>query len=170
MATTKTGSYMKWKTKLLKKLINDLENDDLWADYAKKIDTDFTNIAVHLAIFSEPLLEKLLAGVKTLESRFSNNKISPFGQIQKGDLVVVKKSGGPVMATFITDIVDSYSNLTPKKIEKIKNEHSLTLGLSIEDDFWNEKTNSKYATLIRIKQLKEISPFFIEKRIGQAGL
>ena len=155
---------MKWKTKLLKKLRVDLQNDNFWTNYFKDIDNQSKDIAIHLAIFSAPLLEKLLEGEKVLESRFSNNKISPFGKIKTGDIVVVKKSGGPVMATFITDVVTSYSNLTPIKVEKIRNEHSLTLGLSLNDPFWNEKTHSKYATIIGIKKLTELPPFLIEKK------
>jgi len=54
----------------------------------------------HLAVFTEPYLSLLLQGKKTVESRWMRNKIAPYGKVHSGDLVYVKKSGGPVMASF----------------------------------------------------------------------
>jgi len=159
---------MKWKDKILKKLINDFKNDAQWITYIEKIQNENSDIAIHLAIFSEPLLQKLMTGAKVLESRFSVNKISPFGKIRPGDIVVVKKTGGPIVAAFISGIVYCEANLTPDMIEDMKFKHSKNLGLSTDDVFWGKKIHSKYATLINITNLKELSPYSIEKkdRIG----
>ncbi|MCI9434957.1 MAG: hypothetical protein HFI86_06785 [Bacilli bacterium] len=41
------------------------------------------NQKIHLGIFSEPYLTYMLEGKKTIESRFSKNKIVPYNKIQK---------------------------------------------------------------------------------------
>lgn len=58
------------------------------------------NKKIHLGIFSEPYLTYILEGKKKVESRFSKNKILPYNQISKDDIVIVKKSGGNVLAYF----------------------------------------------------------------------
>ncbi len=155
---------MKWKTSLLTELQNIFERDDNWKTYSEKLKDNPSDIAIHLAIFSEQLMNKLIKGEKTVESRFSLNNVSPFGRIVKGDLVVVKKSGGPVTAMFVAGTINSYHDLTPKKITALKIEHSLSLGLALDDAFWEEKLNSKFATFIKVDKLKPTTPFIIEKK------
>ena len=155
---------MKWKDKLLKKLITDLKQNDEWRVFTEKLKCDFPEIGIHLAVFNDIILNELLAGNKTIESRFSTNRISPFGKVQSGDIVLVKKSGGPVVAVFVTGSVSSYSNLTPAKISALRHQYSNSLGLSENDEFWKEKVKSKYGTLITIKRLMEVYPYHIEKK------
>ena len=155
---------MKWKDNLLKKLINDLRKQSVSGNYIDKLIGNHSDAAIHLAIFSEPLLQKLLSGTKILESRFSTNRISPFGKIRSGDVVLVKKTGGPVVAIFISGVVECHSNLTPEKIESLRDKYSRNLGLSPEDNFWHEKKKARYGTLIKITELKTLPPYSIEKR------
>jgi hypothetical protein len=55
---------------------------------------------VHLAVMVEPYLSFLLQGRKSIESRFSRNAIAPYYQIETGDLVLLKLTGGPVLGCF----------------------------------------------------------------------
>ncbi|XVJ66918.1 MAG: hypothetical protein HEQ40_12395 [Lacibacter sp.] len=155
---------MKWKDKLLKKLNSDLNKDTEWRIYIEKLNREYPEIGVHLAIFSEPILTKLLEGKKTLESRMSANKIRPFGRIKKDDIILVKKSGGDIVAVFVAGSVNSYSNLTPLKIKNLCFEYSEKLGVPPEDNFWREKQTAKFATIISVKHLKKITPYSIEKK------
>ncbi|HVU57738.1 MAG TPA: hypothetical protein VHD83_21900 [Puia sp.] len=155
---------MKWKDKLLEQLVDNLGSDTAWRTYIDKINNKQPEIAIHLAVFSDTILQDLLAGKKKVESRFSVNKISPHGKIRTGDLVLVKKSGGPIVAAFIARNITSFSNLTPSKIIAIRKEHEKKLALSAADDFWNEKLKSKFATLFDIEKLRVICPVQIEKK------
>src|SRR5271166_6249805 len=56
-------------------------------------------VGVHLAVFVEPYLSFLLHGQKTVESRFSINKHAAYEQVGNGDILVLKKSSGPVCGT-----------------------------------------------------------------------
>ena len=68
--------------------------------------TKIKNTSLHLGIFTEPYLTYMLEGKKTIESRFSKNKILPYNQISKDDIVIVKKSSGNVVAYFtIKDVL-----------------------------------------------------------------
>jgi hypothetical protein len=50
-------------------------------------------------------LAPLLEGIKTIESRFSRARRAPYGVLSPGDIVAVKRPGGPVVAAFQTDPV-----------------------------------------------------------------
>ena len=67
----------------------------------------------HVAIFKKSwkLIDKILNGTKTIESRWSINKISPLDSINKGDLVFLKNSGDKVCAVAEVDLVMQFSNL-----------------------------------------------------------
>ena len=47
--------------------------------------------SVHLAILLEPYLQYILDGTKTVESRFSKNRIAPYNMVEPGDVVLLKK-------------------------------------------------------------------------------
>jgi hypothetical protein len=155
---------MKWKDKLLRDLISHLKQDEEWKPYVAKLEKSASPVGIHLAVFTEPILTALLVGIKTIESRFSMNRIHPFGKVRTGDIIVVKKSGGPVVAFFVSGEIRSYSNLTPKKVDEIRSKYGMSLGLSESDAFWVEKRYAKYATLINIEGIKHLDSCQIEKK------
>lgn len=155
---------MKWKDKLLRKLSNEFAIENKLNIPIQNVKNDFNSIGVHLAVFSSRILVELIDGNKKIESRFSIKPIPPYGKIKTGDIVLVKKSGGPIVAVFVAGAVDSYSNLSPSKIKSLKNQYSEKLGLSEHDKFWLEKANSKYATLVTIKKFVEVLPYEIDKK------
>lgn len=117
--------------------------------------------SLHLGVFSEPCLTYMLDGKKTIESRFSKKRILPFDRITKNDIVFVKKSGGKVSAYFkIKDV--KFFDLNNYDIEKIKRDYNEFL--CVDDNFWREKRESKYATLIFISKLVKIKPFHVTKK------
>ena len=122
---------------------------------------DIKNKKIQLGIFSEPYLSYMLEGSKTIESRFSRNKIAPYEQISKDDLVIVKKSCGNVVAYFtIKEVL--FFDLAQIEIGKIKAKYNKELCVS--DEFWNLKKNSNYAALIVIDKIVKLKPFHINKK------
>lgn len=116
---------------------------------------------MHLGVFAEPWLSYILDGRKTIESRFSKNKIVPYKQITNDDYVVVKKSGGDVVAYFrVKEVL--FFDLNEVPIENIKNKYSKQL--CVDDNFWISKSNSNYATLIVIDKVVKLKPFHITKK------
>lgn len=119
------------------------------------------NRTIHLGIFTEPCLTYMLNGEKTIESRFSKNKIAPYEKITKDDIVIVKKSGGNIVAYFTIKEVILF-DLQTYPIENIKAKYNKEL--CVEDTFWENKKDSHYATLIMIDKLEKIKPFPITKK------
>ncbi len=103
----------------------------------------------------------MLDGKKTIESRFSKNKIMPYNQITKDDIVIVKKSSGVVLGYFtIKDVLFFDLNKTSMEEMKIKYNKQLC----VDETFWISKKNSNYATLIIIDKLFKLKPFHINKK------
>lgn len=116
---------------------------------------------LHLGIFTEPYLTYILEGKKRVESRFSKKKIAPYEKIKKEDIVLVKKSGGNILAYFtIKEVL--FFDLQNISIEKIKAQYNKEL--CVNDTFWENKKESKYATLIVIDQIIKLKPFPINKK------
>lgn len=116
---------------------------------------------IHLAIFAEPYLSYMLDGRKTIESRFSKNKIAPYNSISKDNIVLVKKSGGDILAYFkVKDVL--FFDLEKEAIDKIRVKYENELCVS--DEFWSVKANSRYATLIFIDKLVSLERFHINKK------
>jgi hypothetical protein len=105
---------------------------------------------LHLAIFTPGFIEKIFTGKKTLDGRFSNIRCMPFGSIEKGDLVLMKKSGGPIIGYFIAGNIQFYSDLIPLKLKSIVDRYWDELALTKE--FWQERKKSRYLTLIHIRK------------------
>lgn len=135
--------------------------ENLRLQLSKKELYDFENKQIHLGIFTEPCLTYMLNGKKTIESRFSKNKIMLFEKITKDDIVLIKKSGGNIVAYFtIKEIL--FFDLQKNAIEKIKAKYNKAL--CVDDSFWEKKKDSRYATLIKIDKLVELKPFSIHKK------
>ncbi|HBA37109.1 MAG TPA: hypothetical protein DCY94_00160 [Firmicutes bacterium] len=116
---------------------------------------------LHLGVFAEPYLTYMLEGKKTIESRFNKNRIVPYGKISKNDVVLVKKSSGPIVAYFTIKEVLFY-DLMKSSIEEIKTKYGSKL--CVGEDFWGKKKDSRYATIIIIDKLTKLTPFNINKK------
>lgn len=116
---------------------------------------------IHLGVFSDPYLTYMLERKKTIESRFSKNKVAPYSQITDDDIVIIKKSSGDVLGYFtIKNLL--FFDLNTISIEEIKLKYNKQL--CVDETFWNNKKNSNYATLVFIDKLVKLQPFSINKK------
>jgi hypothetical protein len=120
-------------------------------------------VALHLAILREPFLGELLAGRKTIESRFSRVRCAPWGAIAKDDLVVLKAVGGPVVGTFVAGDVECVELNQPAMVHALRLRHAEALGAT-DDDFWERRAAARYATLVRVAGARAIAPALFPKR------
>lgn len=153
---------MKWKDKLINKLIAELNKS---GNHSKETKTLMNkSVGVHLAVFNEPFLALLFKGEKKIESRFSINNVSPYNKISKNDIVILKSSGGPVSGFFIAGDVLYYSNLNNTKLKEIEKKYGKQICADYDPSFWENREATNYATLIEIKGVTPLSPFRIEKK------
>lgn len=122
-------------------------------------------VGVHLGVFAEPYLRAIYDGRKTVESRFSKNRIAPYGRIAPGDLVLVKRAAGPVEAVFTVGAVRQY-RLQETPLENLRAAYGAAL--CADEVFWRRKAESRYAVLLEICGLVRFVPFRVEKR-GRAA-
>lgn len=149
----------------LSELVKDLKNavvgDDFWETEIKKCVDSANNI--HLAIFIEPFLQWIIEGKKVVESRFSVNKCAPYQKILKGDLIVLKKSGGPIVAIAKASTIWFY-NLDPDSWRDIKDNFAKLI-CAQDPSFWESRKSASYATLIKLENVFKIQePFPFPKR------
>ncbi len=121
----------------------------------------------HIAILShKSILEKILAGQKTIESRFSRLKSLPYGQIRAGDHIFFKLSGGLILGEADAIRVEEFEDLTPDQITEVARRYEKELAIS--SDFLARKLESKFATLIFLTEVKECIPWNY-KQDGRSG-
>ena len=152
-----------WWISILEQLRERLRDDVSWLRELDAIeDQDMPRSALHLAVFVEPYLQFVLDGKKTVESRFSSNRCAPFGVIRPGDLVLLKRSGGPVEG--ICQIADVWSyRLDPASSKEIRGGFGKQLCIS-DPEFWSARKNASYATLMRIQRTRKLPPIAVQKR------
>lgn len=100
----------------------------------------------HLAIFIGDAIEKILRGEKTIEGRFSLEKILPYNEIKKGDEILLKQSGGNIVGTVRVDNVLFYDNLDGESVGKLRKEYGEEM--AVDDSFWRAKARARYASII----------------------
>lgn len=121
----------------------------------------------HVAIMKKSwgLIPKILDGRKTIESRWSINRVAPWGKVKVGDNIFFRNSGEKVAIKANISKVLAFDNLTPKKvkniIDKFGDEGKICFSNKKESYEWAK--NKKYCTLIFLKNVEEIEPFKINK-------
>lgn len=117
----------------------------------------------HLAIMDKPTIEAILSGRKTIETRFSQAKIVPFGMVGVGDLVYMKPPGSEVIGQFRVKKVFSFEGLDLSDLKYLREKYGKEI--AAEEEYWEKKKGSKFATLIFIGESERFitSPIKIKK-------
>ena len=149
-----------WKARLLDRL-SDLTSYGKAGLELSQIMQGKSSSGVHLAVFAEPYLEFIFDGRKTIESRFSINRHPPFEQVKTGDVILLKRSSGPVCGLCIVSNVWFYQ-LDPTSWDAIDD---FAEALCMDDStFWRDKRKAAaFATLMRIDSVAKIPDLRIDK-------
>lgn len=131
-----------------------------WRDRIKTAMTKHAGI--HLGVFVEPFLEAILDGRKTVESRFGVHRCAPFDRVQAGDLILLKRSGGPVVGIAVAGEA-SYYELNAELLEDIRDRYAAQI-FAEDDAFWEARADKRFATLIEIDHVTKIETVSVEKR------
>ena len=104
----------------------------------------------------------MLDGKKTVESRFSSVRCSPFHKVSKGDIILLKKAGGPVVGLCRVEAAWFYE-LDPDTFNDIRRDFSQAI-CPAGADFWRSRERASFATLLSISGVERVVPFSVEKR------
>ncbi|MBN2052803.1 hypothetical protein JW756_04840 [Candidatus Woesearchaeota archaeon] len=115
----------------------------------------------HVAILNENiLLEKIISGEKSIESRWYMNRVQPWSNIHKGDTVYFKLSGKPVRAKATVQKVLQFE-LDYQKVSSILYKYGKKIGLDMGDAV--DLENKKYCILVFLQNPEAIKHFNIDK-------
>lgn len=148
---------------MLERMVRHIPAKSVWHDrIGKLLDDSPGRVGVHLAVFVEPFLGAILDGRKTIESRFALHRCAPYHQIESGDVILLKRSGGPVVGVARAGRPD-YFQLGPGDLDQIRLEHAKEL-FAVDDEFWSSRADKRYATLIGLEDTARIDDMRVEKR------
>lgn len=110
--------------------------------------------AVHVAIVLPRYVTAILAGLKTIEARFSRVRCEPFGRVRTGERVYFKECSGPFRATAVVRRVERGEELTPADVRRLRRVY----GRQIRADaaFWASKSSARYATLLWLDAVEPV--------------
>lgn len=112
--------------------------------------------ALHLAIFIEPYLSLILDGRKTIESRFARRRQAPYGCIAIDDVILLKRSGGPIVGICQASEVNFYERGSTSW-ESIRDRYADPL-CATDPNFWTARETTLFASLIHIKRVCPVTP------------
>jgi ASC-1-like (ASCH) protein len=144
-----------------------VQQNTFWADYIQQVlQPEAGAVALHLAILVNPYLQLLLDGQKTIESRFSVQRRAPFDQVTEGDIILLKRSGGPILGIGIVAKACFYET-TPEVLKDIQATYAEALGIR-DPSFWAARAQTRFATLLWLEQVTTITPIPYHKRDQRA--
>jgi hypothetical protein len=137
--------------------------DPFWLQYLQRCEADPPlQVGLHLGVFVEPFLQHILDGCKTVEARFSERRCAPYKQVVSGDVLLLKRAGGPVVGVCEVGHVWSY-RIDPESLGELRREFAAAL-CAPDDTFWSEQHSACYATLLRLEKVRRILPVSWAKR------
>ncbi len=151
-----------WQADCAAHLKKTLAANSFWKNYLRANDGEYGQRKLHLAVCIEPYLSFILDGKKTVESRFSSVKCSPFQKVTKGDVILLKKAAGPVMGLCRVDAAWFYE-LDPNTFNNIRRNFSQAI-CPAGPDFWQTREHASFATLLSICDVERVNPFLVGKR------
>lgn len=140
-----------------------VKGDQFWEAYLRPLWSGRRcPFSVHLAVFVEPYLGFLLEGRKTIESRFSAMRCPPYRRVKRGDVLLLKVSGGAVVGLCQVGQTWFY-RLDPRSWQTIRKE--FTQALCAQDSgFWDSRETASFATLMQVENVRRMGPIPWEKR------
>lgn len=142
-------------------LLEQVDGHHFWLTYLSDATRPRSRIGIHLAIFAEPFLSMVLSGEKTIESRFSRNRCAPYGEIDDGDIILLKEVAGPICGLALARRIWCY-DLGTEPIDRIR--HRFGAAIRADDEFWSSRADALYATLIELDAPASIAPVGCDKR------
>lgn len=151
------------KASPLSAVVSALRSDPEWSHAVRSLaDKSASAPSVHLAVFVEPFLGYILSGHKTVESRFSTVRFPPYGRVSRGDFVLLKESGGPVVGIAEVGAAWFYK-LNAESWRTIRRDFAAAL-CAEDPEFWKSREKAEFATLMYVTRTKRFRPIAWPKR------
>lgn len=141
--------------------------DGYWEDYLACLNEErSSHFFFHVAVCMEPFLQHILDGYKSMESRFSVHRVAPYRRVQAGDVLLLKRSSGPIVG--LCRVRDAtFYDLNPGSLAYIRATYADAL-CAQDAAFWERRRRASYATLMSIDHVRSVerTPFPKRDRRG----
>jgi hypothetical protein len=155
-----------WTDDAMVRIETELRADPHWS----RVLSSRATRTVHLAIFVQPFLGRVLDGTKLIESRFSVRRCAPFQRVWNGDIVLVKEASGPVRAvcevgtTWFFDLGAAPADGSKHtQLEEIRARFGDRI-CAPDETFWESCKGTSYASLVELNELRLVNPIACPKR------
>ena len=153
---------LNWYSVVANDLVKVVKGDTFWEPYLSSVRNGSSAVTLHLAVMIEPFLTYMLDGRKTIESRFSAKRTAPFNKIQPGDVILLKRASGPIVAICLAKDTWFY-RLDPESWRTIKEDFATYL-CAQDPSFWQEREHASFATLIKVERVTPVEHISVKKR------
>lgn len=110
---------------------------------------------LHAAWLKPPLLNLILAGAKTVETRLSIARGPAFGRVWAGDVVYFRQTAGPYRAAALVLHAEHFDRLDPAGVREVRRLAGRAAGAG--PAYWASKRGSRYASLIWLTGVRRVS-------------
>jgi hypothetical protein len=136
--------------------------DRFWRGYL----TNSPDVSIHVAILTEPYLRLILEHKKTIESRFSVHRCIPYNRVNIGDVLLLKRSGGPIVG--LASVTQTwFYRLTATPLDEVKRLFDEDLCIS-DPAFWESQQRAEFASFMRLRHVCTIAPLTYIKKDRRA--
>ncbi len=158
------GHKVQLTEELVHLLKRSTDGHPFWTEHLEKLSaSEPSPFSVHLAILLEPYLQYILDGTKTVESRFSKNRIAPYNMVEPGDVVLLKKVAAKSIAGVCVVRKVWFYQLNPDTWSQIRDGFSKALRAD-DPSFWERRQKAQFATLMRIAEVHPLPFIEVPKR------
>ena len=112
-------------------------------------------MAYHIAFVHKKFVEMFVNGQKNIESRLSINTPSCWS-VEKDDVILFKEVGGEIRCAGKIAAVHKFDRLTYPDINVLASLFSRNVGVSEYDDYWIQKSKSRFAVFMEIEKIVEV--------------
>ena len=119
---------------------------------------------IHVAIMKKSwhLIEKILSGEKTIESRWYQTRRAPWNKVSAGDLIYFKNSGEKIIACAKVNKVLQFELKNKLEVSSVIDKYGKNICLvNVNINQW--KSIPKYVVLMYLSNAKLVKPFSINK-------
>jgi len=106
-------------------------------------------VAIHVAILKPKYLRMILAGSKTVESRFTKTDRPPFHGVTTGELIHLKESGGPFVAVAQAGRVWSKRAESEQELRHVFDHFAERVG--VDASYWPAVRGRQFVTMVELK-------------------
>ncbi|MBD3319235.1 hypothetical protein GF342_04980 [Candidatus Woesearchaeota archaeon] len=119
----------------------------------------------HVAILNPPrVLDKILRGEKTIESRWYKARYAPWGRIRQGERVFFKVAGKPVTAVATVRKVLEFE-IAPDPLLAVLDKYGKDIAFDWSlDKVYVWALEKKYGILVFLEQAYKLNPFDVSKK------